>query len=431
MPLPRSIALDLAAAPSDRILEAARAAGQSLWLVGGRLRDALLHRTGRPELDLASPDPRELLRAFRRMRGDAVVEIDAGRDTFRVVAAPGSRLEHVDLARLRAPTIEGDLRLRDFTVNALAVELGGARDTLLLDPTGGAEDLRRGVIRACGPGSVDDDPLRALRAVRLAAALGFSIEPRTLRQIARGRRGLALVSRERVRDELFQILRGPRAGAGAALALRLGLLAGVGIAWPRGAAAGRRGLPRLARVLRVVAGAPPRSPLGHALAEPLEQGVDRAGVALLGALLRDLGVAERAGAIAAACALGTRAGRGLAVACTPLPPGARSSAPHARRRALLELHHAAGDAWAEAIAAGSPDPGAARALAARHRDARRAFVRPPLLDGAAAMRELGLEPGPRLGAILAAVRRAQDLGRVRTRAGAVRLAARKAGARES
>ena len=95
---------------------------------------------------------------------------DESRGAGRIVGAAGQALP-VDLVDFRAPTLEGDLRARDFTVNALAVSLadllrdGSAEVT---DATGGLGDLTDRVVRACGSTAIADDPVRTLRGVRLA-----------------------------------------------------------------------------------------------------------------------------------------------------------------------------------------------------------------------------------------------------------------------
>jgi hypothetical protein len=399
-----------------RLRDAAAASGQPLWVTGGFVRDQLLGRAPKPELDLTLPSPRALLDALGRDPGETAFALDAGRETFRLVLPPRAGLGHVDLTRLRAATIEEDLRLRDFTVNAVAHAIDAGAPGPAVDPTGGVADCRRRLLRACGPRSIADDPLRALRGVRFAAGLGLSVEPGTLRLLARARPGLAQVSAERVRDELFRILAGPAPEAGIALALRLGLLAAVGLPHR----AGER-LARLRRLGRVAAALPPRGALRRALAEQLELEVTRLGVARLCALLLDLGRGGEAGRLCARLLLGSRAARACATAAAVRFPRL-GAAPAAARAHLLDFHRAAGHAAAEIILLGARDAAGAAAREARYRSARRLFQRPPLLTGTIAMRDLGLAPGRELGRVLAATRRAQDLGQVRTAAGALAFA---------
>ncbi len=192
------------------------ARGVDAWLVGGAARD--LARGAAPaDLDLAvDGDGLELARALADSLGGAFVSLDDERSTGRVVipARADALSLTVDIARLRAPSIEGDLRLRDFTVNALAIALDdmvppapGLRSRVSwIDPTGGMADLHAGVLRACGPTSMADDPLRTLRAGRIGAALGLRAAPELEAQIRAATSGLADVAAERVRDELLKLL---------------------------------------------------------------------------------------------------------------------------------------------------------------------------------------------------------------------------------
>jgi poly(A) polymerase/tRNA nucleotidyltransferase (CCA-adding enzyme) len=192
------------------------ARGVSAWLVGGAARD-IARGVAPADLDLAvDGDGLGLARALADALGGAFVPLDDERSTGRAVipARAGAPALTVDAARLRAPSIEGDLRLRDFTVNALAIPLddvlgpapGPRPPAAWLDPTGGLADLRAGVLRACGPTSMADDPLRTLRAARLGAALGLRAAPELAGQIRAAAPGLAQVAAERVRDELLKLL---------------------------------------------------------------------------------------------------------------------------------------------------------------------------------------------------------------------------------
>lgn len=190
-----------------------RARGVAAWLVGGAARDLAMGRSP-VDLDVAvAGDGHALARAYADATGAAFVALDAGRGTGRVVVRSAPPLT-LDLAALRAPTLEADLRLRDFTVNALAINLPGDGEGLgtPLDPTGGLADLRAGVLRACGPRSMADDPLRVLRAARLCATLGLRPEPGLAALLRAAAPGLAGVAGERSRDELLKLLDAPGAG---------------------------------------------------------------------------------------------------------------------------------------------------------------------------------------------------------------------------
>jgi tRNA nucleotidyltransferase/poly(A) polymerase len=197
---------------AQRIIDFVRGRAKEAWLVGGSVRDLLLNRATN-DLDLAVASGAIFLaRAVADEFGGHFFVLDEGRDVARAVVpdASGQRLL-VDIARLRAPRLESDLGLRDFTVNAMALPAGSAYPSEVVDPLGGREDLRRGVIRVASEAAFSDDPLRLLRAVRQAAELGFRIDHATYHLI---RRDAALVNRvaaERVRDELSRILALPGA----------------------------------------------------------------------------------------------------------------------------------------------------------------------------------------------------------------------------
>jgi poly(A) polymerase len=113
-----------------------------------------------------------------------------------------------DFAPLMGPSIEEDLCRRDFTINALAMELR-ALEMELIDPLHGRDDLRKGKIRACGPASFDNDPLRLMRAIRFSAELDFSIEEKTWNDLCGKAPLLNRAASERIRGELFRILAAP------------------------------------------------------------------------------------------------------------------------------------------------------------------------------------------------------------------------------
>ena|SRR5579883_329579 len=201
--------------------------GAALYLVGGFVRDALLGRTNR-DLDLTvGGDALATARQIARRLGAVVVTLDAERGAYRVALRELlAGIAMVDVTRLRAPAIEADLRLRDFTVNAIAVPLadedGGT--PRLIDPMDGVGDLRRKLLRMAGPTAFTDDPLRPLRGARLAIELDFTIEEETARAARAAAPLLTQVAAERRRDEFSRILASDAAGHGARLMDELGLL---------------------------------------------------------------------------------------------------------------------------------------------------------------------------------------------------------------
>ncbi|MGE5249236.1 MAG: CCA tRNA nucleotidyltransferase, partial [Bacteroidota bacterium] len=184
---------------------------QELYLVGGAVRDLLLGRAA-PDFDFAVPaNGISLARRLANLMGADYMTLDGERDTGRViVTGDDGRRTYLDFAGFRGANLEQDLRLRDFTVNAIAYDL---KSDAFLDPLDGGADLRARQIRACSETSLSDDPVRVLRAVRLAALLGFRIEKTTREAMHRAAPLLEGVSPERARDELFKILEGPRPDA--------------------------------------------------------------------------------------------------------------------------------------------------------------------------------------------------------------------------
>jgi poly(A) polymerase len=179
--------------------------GVTAWLAGGGVRDCLLGRLVN-DLDFAlSGAFVELPRRFAERWGGTFFWLDEERLQARVVKKAAVETLVWDFAPLRGATIEADLLLRDFTINAIALPVTGTRLTLI-DPLAGADDLDRRLIRACTAAAFDDDPLRLIRAVRFAAELDFDLEAGTWRTLREKSALVGNVAAERVRDELFRIL---------------------------------------------------------------------------------------------------------------------------------------------------------------------------------------------------------------------------------
>jgi poly(A) polymerase len=192
-------------------LEAARDvfAGRDAWIVGGAVRDRLLGRAT-TDLDIAlADDPKDAARELARATGGSPFRLSGAFGAWRVVAPDHSW--HVDLVVLRDRDIRADLAARDFTVNAMAEPLA---DGELLDPHGGRADLEAKRLRMVSPHALADDPLRAVRAVRLAVDLELTIEPATARAIANAAPRLGDVAAERVFGELKQLVRSPAVRTG-------------------------------------------------------------------------------------------------------------------------------------------------------------------------------------------------------------------------
>ena len=198
--------------PFEDILEQVKLALPSditAYLVGGAVRDVLLNR---PTYDLDFVLTDRALQVGRRvadMLGGAYFPLDVERQTARVILPPAEgKRQILDFALLRDVDIENDLRMRDFTINAMAIRLGPTEDWL--DPLGGNQDLRKRVLRACSDKAMEDDPIRVLRGVRLASTFKLRILAETSELMRRASDLLPNISPERIRDELIRILEAPK-----------------------------------------------------------------------------------------------------------------------------------------------------------------------------------------------------------------------------
>jgi poly(A) polymerase len=393
--------------------------GRPCWLVGGALRDALRGQASK-DFDLATPgDPTPIAKAFAaRIRGHWFF-MDSLRHQSRVVVPAQAGGWAFDFAPLRAATLNEDLGLRDFTVNAVAWPIASAVTSAeLIDPLGGRADIESRLLRACSSGVFHDDPLRVLRGVRLAATLGMEIESATFALMGEAAAKLTQVAGERIQAELALILAAARAGESLSRLYTLGLpplLFGpseVQGSWEEG----------VIRVARIVAGL--EKGAGELLAEfPEEEGEggwSAAALLKLAALLAgywpsiDVGMHLR---------LSRRAGN-LLRRLRELPPETlaelqplRDAAP--RLRALwveqLGAEPVFGLTWL-LCQADDPRrwlPEARRALKDYHNHLHHGRI-PDLVDGAWVRQQLGLSDGRRIGETLRNLRAAELSGQVKT-----------------
>jgi poly(A) polymerase len=196
---------------------------EKYYLVGGTVRDHLLNLTSN-DLDIVCTcDTRTIARKIADEYSGAFYMLDEERNTCRVIVAePGGKKLLFDFAQLRNEDIEIDLRDRDFTINAMAIDL--SLPGVIIDPLHGKRDLERKVLTPCSESSFDDDPVRMIRAVRYAVGLGLSISEDVKNQISGALTRLMNVSAERKRDELFKILQCSNAEISFRLLNDLGLL---------------------------------------------------------------------------------------------------------------------------------------------------------------------------------------------------------------
>lgn len=191
--------------------------GFEIFLVGGSVRDRLLGRVSK-DIDLTTDaHPKDIKRLLRQAKPTSIYDIGARYGTVGAVFETTNieittyRAEWYPEEQSRKPEVrfgkrlEDDLSRRDFTINAIAQNISTGK---IEDPHRGGADLAKKVIRAVGiPNDrFEEDPLRMLRAIRLATQLGFELERKTSAAIAGNVGRLQFVSGERIRDELSQIL---------------------------------------------------------------------------------------------------------------------------------------------------------------------------------------------------------------------------------
>ena len=460
-------------------LDIARAAldGQDAWLVGGTIRDRLLNRGGPDgplDNDIVLPgDVAAAAEAVRRAAagGSAAFALSDDFGAWRVVGP--AHAWQIDLSPLLDGSLDADLRRRDLTLNALAEPLSGGE---LLDPTGGLADLRAGTLRMVSPWSFSDDPLRVMRLARLAVDLGFRIDLVTADAARAAAPGLDACAGERVFGELRQVvaaddaLQGIRLledlGAAAAVLPELLALRGVEQTVYHHLDAHDHTLEVLERAIELQRA--PQAILGPQLGarvqallqQPLSDELTRGGALRLGALLHDIAkpqtqvqldggrvgfphhdregaelsrsmlsrlrTSERLRAHVAALArhhlrlgflvheapLDRRAVHRYLVACDPVAADVTLLSIADR---LATRGRKADVAIAAHLDVGLPVLGAAL-------DAQAAGPAQPLVRGDVLAAALGIEPGPRIGDLLADIAEAQYAGEVTDEAGAIALA---------
>ena len=191
-----------------------------LYLVGGVLRDLILRRQkDNPDFDFClKPGALSFGRKLAKELKAGFVVLDQEHAACRLVKRIGSEFYTFDFTGFRALTLEKDLLHRDFTINSLALALEDVfankdLSKLIIDPYSGREDLLYKIIRVTHKFAFKEDPLRILRAFSFSCMLGFVLDRETLRLAKSEKQSLSLVSRERIRDELFKIFESSQAYA--------------------------------------------------------------------------------------------------------------------------------------------------------------------------------------------------------------------------
>jgi poly(A) polymerase len=216
-----------AASLLDKLGELLQQRNIDCYVVGGFVRDGLMGHAN-SDIDIAvASDAIAIASDIAKALDAKLVPLDEVNQVARVILPQARGHWHLDFATLRG-NIEADLKCRDFTVNAIAVRLVGAKSNWshveVIDPLDGCRDLSRRVIRPVSDAAFQQDPARLLRAVRLAATLDFALDPITEALIQRDSKLITSVASERLRDELGYILETNKAYRSFYCLDRMGLL---------------------------------------------------------------------------------------------------------------------------------------------------------------------------------------------------------------
>jgi hypothetical protein len=179
-----------------------------VYLVGGTIRDSLLNRDNQ---DIDYVVRQNALQAARKIADHfdgKYYPLDKERGTGRALVEIQGRPMKIDLATMNGANISEDLRMRDFTINAIAQN--AADKSTFIDPLGGIEDLRSGRLKPCSPSSFADDPVRTIRAVRFIREFDLVMGPQQVQALKKAIPLLEQVSPERKRDELFHVFEIPQ-----------------------------------------------------------------------------------------------------------------------------------------------------------------------------------------------------------------------------
>jgi poly(A) polymerase len=193
-----------------------------LYLVGGIVRDFILNRE-KENLDIDFCLKNHAISFAKALSGEiraGFVLLDKEHGSCRLVKKLENKVYTLDFTDFKGKTLKDDLLHRDFTINAMSIELDkllnarlGLSDEnltdLIIDPYHGIVDLKSKIIHIVNVKAFDEDPLRILRAFSLACIFGFKIDAKTIKLIKAKKDKLTQVSYERIRDELFKILDRP------------------------------------------------------------------------------------------------------------------------------------------------------------------------------------------------------------------------------
>ena len=207
------------------VSEVAEQQGVQAYVIGGFVRDCFLQRASKDIDIVVQGSGIALAEAVgKRLKTPVAVFKNFGTamlhcDDMEIEFVGARRESYRSDSRkpiVEDGTLEDDQRRRDFTINALAFSLQKEDYGNLVDPFGGIDDLKKGLIRTpLNPDTTySDDPLRMMRAIRFATQLGFTIVPESLESIERNRERIKIISTERITEELHKILLSPKPSIG-------------------------------------------------------------------------------------------------------------------------------------------------------------------------------------------------------------------------
>ncbi len=456
--------------------------GIKSYLVGGFVRDVLLGRDT-ADIDIAlAADALEIAPRLADALGGKFVRLDEANKVGRVVVkdkkAPSGDHWQLDFAAFGG-SIEQDLSRRDFTIDAMAVDLSelSQDDIPLIDPFNGRDDLKDRIIRVVSGTAFSSDAARLLRAVRLAAELDFTLDGQTETLLKRHSHLIAGVSGERVREELLRLLAVPGSGRFLLYLDELGLLTAI---FPEMAKAKGVGQPKehfwdvFEHSLKVVvavdfllhqgsweyagdevlAAVPWSEVLAKHFARPVSGGSTRRSLLKLAALLHDvakpqtkaltedgrtrfLGHAKEGAAVAVNILERLRfSGKEVKLVEVMinhhLRPGQMSQEGLPTRRAIYRYFRDCGEAGIDILFLSLADHLATRGpnlsltgwqeharlvdyVLAQHTEQEKLVAPARLVTGHDLINILNMKPGPRMGQLLESVREAQASGEVATR----------------
>jgi tRNA nucleotidyltransferase/poly(A) polymerase len=374
----------------NRLCSAVFKSGKEVFLVGGYLRDLIIRGTHSKDIDFAvRGNVRSLVREVASALGGRVVELR--KERMLRVALHGGRF--LDFSKMTGD-IEVDLGGRDFTINALA----WSPETSLIDPCGGLQDIRRGVVRAIDVKNLNEDPLRLLRAYRFSAELNMPVTMSTRRMIRPLVRNIRSSARERITLEFFKLLNSKNPIKPLEMAINDGLLLQI---IPLN---NKEFLVNLKLMSSLMSH--PKKRHERLLFKEFSQGLSRLGLLRLELLMR--GAQLNDSLLSVSCDIRKRLDlTSMMYEMFKYPPKSRSSE-------LFELFWAAGDAAEDLLLICDREE-----LMAELRRFRRIKAK-GLIGSEEVMDASGIRGGPRLGGIIREMKRLQFTGGLRDRETAMR-----------